>query len=127
MLALTRKVDQRIQIGRDIFITILHVRGKQVRVGVEAPRQVRVKRAELPDEDEQIDGSLTVAGLFAKAAVEAAVEAAHPKKSATAKRRTVRRAGAANPGERAFSSARQPLAEKLHARRALRESPVAVA
>lgn len=123
MLALTRKVDQRIQIGRDIFITILHVRGKQVRVGVEAPRQVRVKRAELPDEDEQIDGSLTVAGLFAKAAV----EAAHPKKSATAKRRTVRRAGAANPGERAFSSACQPLAEKLHARRALRESPVAVA
>jgi len=51
MLALTRKIDQRIQIGSDICITILHVRGKQVRIGIEAPRQVKVVRAELSDDD----------------------------------------------------------------------------
>ena len=45
MLALTRKIDEKIQIGSDICITILHVRGKQVRIGIEAPRQVRVVRA----------------------------------------------------------------------------------
>lgn len=52
MLVLTRKVEQKIQIGPDITITILRVKGQSVRVGVEAPRSVRVLRAELPLHDE---------------------------------------------------------------------------
>ena len=49
MLVLTRKVKQQIQIGENIVVTILHVRGQSVRVGIEAPRQVRVARCEIAD------------------------------------------------------------------------------
>jgi carbon storage regulator len=49
MLVLTRKVNQQIQIGDNVVITILHVRGQSVRVGIEAPRQVRVVRSEIAD------------------------------------------------------------------------------
>jgi carbon storage regulator CsrA len=48
MLVLTRKVREQITIGDDIVITILKVRGQAVRVGIEAPRSMRVLRAELP-------------------------------------------------------------------------------
>jgi carbon storage regulator CsrA len=47
MLVLTRKVKQQIQIGDNIVITILHVKGQSVRVGIEAPRQLRVIRSEI--------------------------------------------------------------------------------
>ena len=55
MLVLTRKQREEIRIGDDITITILRVKGQSVRVGVEAPRQVKVLRAELPvsDHDER--------------------------------------------------------------------------
>lgn len=47
MLVLTRKTQQQIQIGNNIVITILHVKGQAVRVGIEAPRDVRVIRSEI--------------------------------------------------------------------------------
>lgn len=47
MLVLTRKVGERIQIGDDISITIMEIKGKQVRVGIEAPAQVKVHREEI--------------------------------------------------------------------------------
>jgi carbon storage regulator CsrA len=49
MLVLTRKVREQIRIGNDIVITVLRVKGQSVRIGIEAPRGVRVLRAELPD------------------------------------------------------------------------------
>jgi len=49
MLVLTRKIKQQIQIGEDVVITILQVRGQTVRVGIEAPRQTRVVRGEIAD------------------------------------------------------------------------------
>lgn len=48
MLVLTRKVREQIRIGENITITILRVQGQAVRVGIDAPRSVRVVRAELP-------------------------------------------------------------------------------
>mgnify|MGYP003344757847 CR=1 FL=1 len=48
MLVLTRKTQEKIQIGDSITITILKVHGRSVKVGIEAPRDVRVVRAELP-------------------------------------------------------------------------------
>jgi carbon storage regulator CsrA len=48
MLVLTRKLQEQIKIGDEIVITILQVRGQSVRVGIQAPRDVRVLRAELP-------------------------------------------------------------------------------
>jgi carbon storage regulator CsrA len=47
MLVLTRKLDEAIRIGGDIKITILRVKGNTVRIGIEAPREVRVVRDEL--------------------------------------------------------------------------------
>jgi carbon storage regulator CsrA len=48
MLVLTRKLQERICIGNDITVTVLRVKGQQVRIGIEAPRDVRVIRGELP-------------------------------------------------------------------------------
>lgn len=50
MLVLTRKAKQQIQVGENIVITILQVRGQAVRVGIEAPREVRVVRGEINEQ-----------------------------------------------------------------------------
>jgi carbon storage regulator len=47
MLVLTRRSQQSIMIGSDIVITVLDVRGDQVRIGVTAPRDVVVHRDEV--------------------------------------------------------------------------------
>ncbi len=47
MLVLARKVGQQIVIGDEIEITVLEVRGEQVRLGINAPRSIAVHRKEL--------------------------------------------------------------------------------
>jgi carbon storage regulator len=47
MLVLSRRVGDSIAIGDDVVVTILEVRSDVVRVGIDAPRSVRVHRAEL--------------------------------------------------------------------------------
>ncbi len=47
MLVLTRNANQSIVIGHDIVITVLEVRGDQVRLGITAPRDVDVHREEV--------------------------------------------------------------------------------
>jgi len=47
MLILSRKTDQSIKIGEDITITIIEIRGDQVKIGVEAPKNVKVFRQEV--------------------------------------------------------------------------------
>ncbi|MGE5195685.1 MAG: carbon storage regulator [Deltaproteobacteria bacterium] len=47
MLVLTRKIGERIIIGEKVDITVVQIRGSKVRLGVTAPRQVPVVRAEL--------------------------------------------------------------------------------
>uniref|UniRef100_A0A7C5EVK9 Translational regulator CsrA n=1 Tax=Desulfobacca acetoxidans TaxID=60893 RepID=A0A7C5EVK9_9BACT len=47
MLILTRKIGEGLFIGDDIRITILEVRGKQIRLGIEAPANVVVLREEI--------------------------------------------------------------------------------
>ena len=47
MLVLTRRLNQSIKIGDDIEITVIEVRGDQVRLGVAAPRDVAVHRKEI--------------------------------------------------------------------------------
>ena len=49
MLVLTRHANQKIVIGEDITITVLEVRGDQVRIGIDAPRDIRVHREEVAD------------------------------------------------------------------------------
>ncbi|MFJ3382984.1 MULTISPECIES: carbon storage regulator CsrA [unclassified Curtobacterium] len=47
MLVLTRKVGERILIGDDIVITVLDSRGDGVRIGIDAPRGVKIQREEV--------------------------------------------------------------------------------
>jgi len=47
MLILTRRIGEVLVIGDDITVTILSIRGAQVRLGVEAPKSVSVHRAEV--------------------------------------------------------------------------------
>ena len=44
MLILTRKVGESLLIGDDVSITILNVRGNQVKIGVKAPKEISVHR-----------------------------------------------------------------------------------
>lgn len=66
MLVLTRKLDEQILIGDDIKVTLLRVRGNTVRIGIEAPRDVRIVRGELEpiaavDEDDLSGGGPQIA------------------------------------------------------------------
>lgn len=47
MLILTRRVGETIRIGESVVVTVLGVKGSQVRIGIEAPRNVAVNREEL--------------------------------------------------------------------------------
>ena len=47
MLILTRRVGETIMIGEEIAVTVLGVKGNQVRVGVNAPKEVSVHREEI--------------------------------------------------------------------------------
>lgn len=49
MLILSRKTNEKIMIGDDISVSIIEIRGDQVRIGVDAPKSVKVFRQEVFD------------------------------------------------------------------------------
>ena len=49
MLILTRRIGETIHIGDDVTVTVLGVKGNQVRIGVNAPEDVSVDREEIRD------------------------------------------------------------------------------
>lgn len=65
MLVLTRKVDESITIGTNITVTVLDIKGNQVRLGIDAPRQTSVHRTEIYNAivEENIKAARTVENL----------------------------------------------------------------
>ncbi len=57
MLILTRRVGESLIIGDNVTLTVLGVKGNQVRVGVDAPRDVTVHREEIAKRDDAGEAS----------------------------------------------------------------------
>ncbi len=49
MLILTRKSTETIHIGHDITITVKKITGGKVRLGIEAPQRISIRRSEVPE------------------------------------------------------------------------------
>ena len=58
MLVLTRKLMEKLYIGNDVCVTVVRLEGGQVRLGIEAPREISVVRAELLD-GRSVEGQAT--------------------------------------------------------------------
>ena len=69
MLALARKVNESIMIGNDIEITVLEIKGDQIKLGVKAPKSVPIYRKELyvqiQEENKQAGSAVDVEALKA--------------------------------------------------------------
>lgn len=60
MLILSRRVGETIKIGNEITVTVVEVKGNQVRVGVQAPRQVTVHREEIQERINWLNGTSNI-------------------------------------------------------------------
>jgi carbon storage regulator len=55
MLVLSRKVGEKIFVGENIYITVVEVQGNRVRIGIEAPKDVPIYRAELLEQKREAE------------------------------------------------------------------------
>mgnify|MGYP001000629324 CR=1 FL=1 len=60
MLILTRRVGEKLVIGENVTVTVLGVKGNQIRIGIEAPRSINIVREEISD----LSASDTLLGHF---------------------------------------------------------------
>ncbi|MFZ3416488.1 carbon storage regulator CsrA [Arthrobacter sp. 3Tela_A] len=78
MLVLTRKSGEQILIGDDIVITVLDSRGDGVRIGIDAPRGVKIQRSEVLRAVEESNVAASAAPADAEARIRAALNLRRP-------------------------------------------------
>ena len=62
MLILTRRVGETLMIGDEVTVTVLGVKGNQVRIGINAPKDVSVHREEIYERIKREQGGVTPGG-----------------------------------------------------------------
>ena len=70
MLILTRRVGETVMIGNDVTVTVLGVKGNQVRIGINAPKSVAVHREEIYERIKREQGIGEPNGHQSKSAVD---------------------------------------------------------
>jgi carbon storage regulator len=75
VLILTRRVGESIVVGDDIVLTVFEVRGDAVRIGIDAPRSVRVNRKEVYEEIQRSNEQAVSTSDDALDALRSAIEA----------------------------------------------------
>ena len=58
MLVLTRGIQEKIQIGDNITVTILRMKGRMISIGIDAPKNIRVMRSELVGAVKEVEAAL---------------------------------------------------------------------
>jgi len=69
MLVLTRRPGESIVVGQDIIITVIEIKGGQVRIGIDAPREVQVHREEVYEQVRQENIAAVASSQKAKEAL----------------------------------------------------------
>jgi carbon storage regulator len=83
LLILTRRVGESIVVGDDIVLTVFEVRGDAVRIGIEAPRSVKVNRKEIYEEIQRSNAQAVSSSDDAVDALRGALGAAAEEPAAT--------------------------------------------